>query len=156
MLPPSLIAFFRSVMFLVRLGHIYSWYIFASTPIARRLELGTKCLDMVVDERSLVCGLEDGRVDVYSRWRRWCWWGSFSETILCLRSSHQRTALLSGHAERVTCLHMDTRLLLFLLLLFILITLWGSTASNNGYLVFVVFAKKLFFSPHTKCSGKYW
>ena len=33
----------------------------------RRLELGTKCLDMAVDERSIVCGLEDGRVDVYSR-----------------------------------------------------------------------------------------
>ena len=46
-----------------------------------------------------------------------------SETILYPRSSHQRTALLSGHAERVTCLHMDTRLFLFLLLLFILITL---------------------------------
>ena len=33
----------------------------------RRLELGTNCVSMVVDERSIVCGLEDGRVDVYSR-----------------------------------------------------------------------------------------
>ena len=40
---------------------------FKMSSFHRRLELGTKCLDMAVDERSLVCGLEDGRVDVYSR-----------------------------------------------------------------------------------------
>ena len=34
---------------------------------SRRLELGTNCVSMAVDERSIVCGLEDGRVDVYSR-----------------------------------------------------------------------------------------
>ena len=37
------------------------------TNIFRRLELVTNCVSMVVDERSIVCGLEDGRVDVYSR-----------------------------------------------------------------------------------------
>ena len=33
----------------------------------RRLELGASCVSMAVDETSIVCGLEDGRVDVYSR-----------------------------------------------------------------------------------------
>ena len=36
-------------------------------PATRRLELGTECLTMVADERSIVCGLGDGRVDVYHR-----------------------------------------------------------------------------------------
>ena len=35
--------------------------------IFRRLELRTNCVSMVVDEKSIVCGLEDGRADVYSR-----------------------------------------------------------------------------------------
>ena len=43
------------------------FWAFSSMYFYRRLELGTKCLEMAVDERSLVCGLEDGRVDVYSR-----------------------------------------------------------------------------------------
>eukprot|EP00090_Calanus_glacialis_P004077 TRINITY_DN13023_c0_g1_i1.p1 TRINITY_DN13023_c0_g1~~TRINITY_DN13023_c0_g1_i1.p1 ORF type:complete len:713 (+),score=103.45 TRINITY_DN13023_c0_g1_i1:114-2252(+) len=60
-------------------------------PATRRLELGTNCVSMVVDEKSIVCGLEDGRVDVYSR------------------ASMQRTHLLSGHSEKITSLHMDPR-----------------------------------------------
>jgi len=60
-------------------------------PATRRLELGSVCVSMVVDEKSIVCGLEDGRVDVFSR------------------ASIQRSNLLSGHSEKITSLHMDPR-----------------------------------------------
>jgi len=60
-------------------------------PATRRLELGASCVSMAVDETSIVCGLEDGRVDVYSR------------------ANMTRTTLLSGHSEKITSLHMDPR-----------------------------------------------
>ena len=61
-------------------------------PATRRLELGATCVAMRVDERSLVCGLEDGRLDLYSR------------------AGLERTGLLSGCREKITSLDMDSRL----------------------------------------------
>ena len=63
-------------------------------PATRRLELGSSCVSMCVDEKSIVCALEDGRVDVYSR------------------SNFTRTHLLSGFREKVTSLALDTRFIL--------------------------------------------
>ena len=62
-------------------------------PATRRLELRTNTVAMKVDERSIVCGLEDGRVDLYSR------------------ASLERTGLVSGHRENITSLAMDCRLI---------------------------------------------
>ena len=60
-------------------------------PATRRLELGATCVSMKVDERSIVCGLEDGRVDLYSR------------------ASMERTGLVSR--DKITSLDLDSRLI---------------------------------------------
>ena len=63
-------------------------------PATRRLELRTNTVAMKVDERSIVCGLEDGRVDLYSR------------------ATLERTGLVSGgQRENITSLAMDSRLI---------------------------------------------
>ena len=62
-------------------------------PATRRLELRTNTVAMRVDERSIVCGLEDGRVDLYSR------------------ATMERTGLVSGHRENITSLALDSRLI---------------------------------------------
>ena len=63
-------------------------------PATRRLEMGGSCVAMCVDEVSIVCGMEDGRVDVYSR------------------ASLTRTHLLSGFREKITSLALDTRFII--------------------------------------------
>ena len=63
-------------------------------PATRRLELGSACVAMCCDERSVVCGLEDGRVELINR------------------MSMKRHKLLRGNREKVSSLDMDTRLIL--------------------------------------------
>ena len=60
-------------------------------PATRRLELGVTCVSMKVDERSIVCGLEDGRVDLYSR------------------ASMERTGLVCR--DKISSLDLDSRLI---------------------------------------------
>ncbi|XP_023331508.1 F-box/WD repeat-containing protein 11 [Eurytemora carolleeae] len=62
-------------------------------PATRRLELGTESCTMIADPETIVCGLSDGRVDVYSR------------------NTLTRISLLSGHVDCITTLSMDTRLI---------------------------------------------
>ena len=63
-------------------------------PATRRLETGGSCVATCVDEVSIVCGMEDGRVDVYSR------------------ATLNRTHLLSGFREKITSLALDSRFII--------------------------------------------